>query len=116
MPLIPAQKSADDAAQKIRQIVTRVGRNATGALQQINRIIKNHGRSNILTALGDDADDLTAFHDDIRGLAVKYVGTVLDEMPEDPPEEPAEEPAEPPADPLPPEEAPVDPAPEEPTE
>ncbi len=83
MPLIPPKNSAADAAQRIRQIVTQVGRQATGACQRINRIVQIHGRSDVLAALGVDAVDLLTFHDDIAKLALKYTDVVIDPLPED---------------------------------
>lgn len=91
MPLIPSKNTAADAAQKIRQIVTQTGRQAAGACRQINRIVAQRGRTNVLNALGEDAADLLAFHDDIAGLTLKYTGVTLDPFPKDPePEEPAD--------------------------
>lgn len=91
MPLIPRQNSAEDAAQKIRNIVTRTGRQATQALRQINAIVKRQGRSNVEVALGEDAADLVAFHADVSGMALKYVGLEVDPLPVDPPPEEEEE-------------------------
>ena len=90
MPIIPPQNSAADAAQKIRQIVTQTGRSAMGSCRQINRIVEKHGRTAVLAALGDDADDLIEFHADITGLATKYTGATLDPLPADPEPTPPE--------------------------
>jgi len=102
MPLIPSKNTAADAAQKIRQIVTQTSRQAIGACRQINRIVTQRGRTNVLDALGEDAADLLAFHDDIAGMALKYTGVTLDALPGDPEPEEPEKPKEP--------EAPADPA------
>jgi len=92
MPLIPQQDTAAEAARRIRQIVMRVGREATGACRQIRQLVQKFGRTEILTALGDDAADLRDFYDDISALSLKYIGETIDPIPADPAPEPELEP------------------------
>ena len=97
MALIPLRNSAADAAQRVRRIVTQIGRQATGAVRNINNIATKVGRSNLLEAMGDDAQDLLAFHTAIRGMARQFADLEMPALPEDPAPEPEVEP-EPDAD------------------
>ena len=84
MPLIPQKNSVPEATQHIRRIITRVGRDASHACKQIRQVVKQHGRSNILAELGDDAVDVRDFYNDIVALALKYSGEKIAPIPADP--------------------------------
>jgi len=88
MTLVAPRDSAADGANQIRQIVTRVSRQATGALAQINRLIKQHTRAALLAEFGDDAADLRDFYGDIKAMALKYGGIDVEEMATDPEPDP----------------------------
>jgi hypothetical protein len=84
MTLVAPRDSVADGANQIRQIVTRVSRQATSALNQINRLIAVHTRAALLVEFGDDAQDLRDFYTDVKALALKYTGVEVDDMATDP--------------------------------
>lgn len=53
-----SQPNAEDGARRIKQILFQTVRQTEHSLKQVHRIVEQHGRMDIATALGDDAADL----------------------------------------------------------
>ena len=62
MPLleapVPRQPNAADGAQRIKQVLFQTVTQMDHSLRQVRQIIERHGRSEIVVALGDEANEL----------------------------------------------------------